>query len=115
MFYEINTIHMVKKQDHQISNVANHTNMKRDLITVAVEYALLQMGPPELEKVETRLQNDYNCKIGDCLEHPEYLKRILCDLFGNCYQDILDSIEQVIKDANIDNQVDEFVMVLRSK
>ncbi|HSB50403.1 MAG TPA: hypothetical protein VLC72_03625 [Nitrosopumilaceae archaeon] len=115
MFHPSNTIQRVKKQDHQINNVANHTNMKRDLITVAVEYALLQMGTPELEKVETRLANDYNCKIGDCLEHPEYLKSILCDLFGNSYQDILDSIEQVIKDANIDNQVEEFVMVLRSK
>lgn len=115
MFHPLDTIHRVKKKEYQINNVANHTNVNRDLITVAVEYALLQMGTPELEKVETRLQNDYNCKIGDCLEHPEYLKRILCDLFGNCYQDILDSIEQVIKDANVDNQVDEFLMVLRSK
>lgn len=115
MFYQFNTIRRVKKQDYEINNVANHTNVKRDLITVAVEYALLQMGPPELEKVETRLANDYNCKIGDCLEHPEYLKRILSDLFGHCYQDILDNIEQVIKDANTDSQVEEFVMVLRSK
>ena len=93
----------------------NHSNPKRDLITVAVEYALLQMGPPELDKVEARLREDYNCAIGDCLEHPEYLKQILCDLFGYCYQDILDSIEQVFKDANLNDQVEEFVTVLRAK
>lgn len=93
----------------------NHSNPKRDLITVAVEYALLQMGTPELDKVESRLRSDYNCTIGDCLEHPEYLKQILCDLFGYCYQDILGSIEQVFKDASLEDQVDEFIMVLRSK
>jgi hypothetical protein len=93
----------------------NHKSMQRDLITVAVEYALLQMGTPELEKVESRLLNDYNCKIGDCLEHPEYLKRILGDLFGYCYQDILDNIDQVLKDAGINHTVDKFFMVLKSK
>ena len=93
----------------------DNQNSKKDLITIAVEYALLQMGPPELDKVTTRLREDYNCTIGDCLEHPEYLKRILCDLFGYCYQDILDNIEQVFKDASLENEVDDFVMVLRSK
>lgn len=93
----------------------NHTNSKQDLITVAVEYALLQMGTPELDKVESRLREDYNCTIGDCLEHPEYLKRVLCDLFGYCYQDILDNIEQVFKDAKIEDDVEEFYQVLRTK
>ncbi len=33
----------------------NHTNMKRELITVAVEHALLQIGSPELEMVEYQI------------------------------------------------------------
>ena len=94
----------------------NPPNMKRELVIIAVEHALLQMGVPELEKVESRLKNDYNCKIGDCLEHPEYLKRILCDLFGYCYQDILDTIEKVIKDGSgLNAEVEEFLTVLKSK
>ncbi|HET6518108.1 MAG TPA: hypothetical protein VFG25_07825 [Nitrosopumilaceae archaeon] len=93
----------------------NHTNSKRDLITVAVEYALLQMGTPELDKVESRLREDYNCTIGDCLEHPEYLKQVLCDLFGYCYQDILDNIEQVFKDTKIKDEVEGFYQVLKTK
>ncbi len=52
----------------------DHTDMNQELITVAVEHALLQMGNPELEMVEYQLKNDYNCTIRDCLEHPEYLK-----------------------------------------
>ena len=95
--------------------MSDQNNSNRDLVTVAVEYALLQMGTLELEKVESCLMNDYNCKIGDCLEHPEYLKQILCDLFGYCYQDILDNIEQVIKDVSRSNKVDNFIMVMKSK
>ena len=33
----------------------NHTNMKRELITVTVEHALLQIGSPELEMVEYQI------------------------------------------------------------
>ena len=46
----------------------------RDFMRFAVEKALLELGDPELEKVVSKLQEDYNCKIVDCLEHPEFLK-----------------------------------------
>lgn len=93
----------------------DHTNTERELITVAVEHALLQMGKPELEMVEYQLKNDYNCTIGDCLEHPEYLKQVLNQLFGYCCEDILSTIEYVIKGGSIDSQVNKFLTVLNSK
>lgn len=92
----------------------NYKDTQKDLITVAVEAALLEMGPPELEKVEFRLKNDYNCKIKDCLDHPEYLKHILCDLFGYCYNDILTTITKIIEGDNTNGQVGEFLIVLKS-
>ena len=88
---------------------------RADLATIAIEHALLQMGTPELEKVKSRLKADYNITIGGCADHPEYLKQILCDLFGYCYQDILDDIKQVFKDIDMKCQMDEFYNVLRVK
>lgn len=93
----------------------NHTDMKRELITVAVEHALLQMGIPELDRVESRLRNDYNCTIEDCLEHPEYLKQVLNELFGYCYEDILDTIKRIVRDESVSVRVEEFLMVLSTK
>jgi len=90
----------------------NHTNMERELITVAVKHALLQMGTAELEMVEYQLKNDYNCTIGECLEHPGHLKQVLNQLFGFCCEDILSTIEYVIKGGNIDSQVKKFLTVL---
>ncbi len=90
----------------------DHTNMERELITVAVEHALLQMGTAELEMVEYSLKNDYNSTIRDCLEHPEYLKQVLKELFGYCCEDILSTIEYVVKGGNIDSQAKKFLTVL---
>ena len=92
-----------------------HTNMERELITVAVEHALRQMGTAELEIVEYQLKNDYNCTNGDCLEHPGYLKQVLNQLFGYCCEDILSTIEYVVKGGNIDSQAKKFLTVLNSK
>lgn len=93
----------------------NHTNMNRELITVAVEHALLQMGKAELEIVEYQLKNDFNCSIRDSLEHPEYLKQVLKQLFGYCCEDILSTIEYVVKGGNVDSQVKKFLTILKSK
>ena len=92
-----------------------HQNSPSDLITIAIEYALLQMGPPELEKVKSCLKDDYAATIEDCFDHPESLKQILSDLFGYCYQDILDDIKQVFKDIDVEYQMKEFYTVLKVK
>ncbi len=92
----------------------DHTNMNRELITVAVEHALLQMGTAELEMVESRLRDDYNCTIRDCLDHPEYLKQVLNELFGYCCEDILSTIEYVIRGGNIHSQIEKFLTVLKT-
>ena len=91
-----------------------YTNMNQELITVAVEHALLQMGNAELEMVERSLKRDYNCTIRDCLNHPEYLKQVLKELFGYCCEDILSTIEYVIKGGHTNIQIEKFLMVLKT-
>ncbi len=91
----------------------DHTNMERELITVAVEHALLQMGSAELDLVKHSLKTDYNCTIGDCFEHPEYLKQVLNQLFGYCCEDILSTIEYVIRGGNI-YHFEKFLTVMKT-
>ena len=88
--------------------------MQQELITVVVEHALLELGNIELEEVQTRLKNDYKCEIGDCLEHPEYLKQILNQLFSYCCEDIFSTIEYVVRGGNIDSQIEKFLTVLKT-
>ena len=84
----------------------------RNLVSVAVEHALLEMGSLELEKVENKLKDDYQCTIADTANHPEYLKKVLCELFGKSYQDILDTIHEVLKQSETQEHVQNFLTVL---
>ncbi len=64
----------------------------RELVQVVVEHSILDMGVPELEKIKERLMEDYNLTTADSLDHPEYIKEVLRDLFGNSYRDILNTM-----------------------
>jgi hypothetical protein len=86
--------------------------MNKTLIELVVEKVLLKIGYPELELVTFRLKDDYNCEISDCLEHPEYLKTILCDLFGNCHYDIVDSIQTTLQQTSMEKPITDFLSVI---
>jgi len=83
-----------------------------ELITLSVEHALLKMGTPELELVQSRLKNKYNCEISDCFQHPEYLKKILKDVFGDAYQDILKSIDERLQKSSMDKPIEQFLTIM---
>lgn len=86
----------------------------RELVEVAVEHALVTMGSPELEKVRVMLKEEYGVTIADSLDHPEYLKKILCELFGNAYQDIIDTIYSVIDSDKEERIVKDFLYVMEN-
>ena len=90
----------------------NDKEMIEELITLSVEHALLKMGNPELELVKSRLKKEYNCEISDSLKHPEYLKKILNELFGNAYQDILKTINDRLQKTSMDKPIIQFLTVM---
>lgn len=90
----------------------NDKEMIEELITLSVEHALLKMGNPELELVKSRLKEEYNCEISDSLKHPEYLKKILNELFGNAYQDILKTINERLQKTSMDKPIVQFLTVM---
>ena len=87
-------------------------DMSKTLIELAVEKSLLKMGHPELKLVTSRLKSDFNCNISDCLEHPEYLKKVLKDIFGNCHYDIIDSINVSLKMTSMEKPITNFLEVI---
>lgn len=88
-------------------------NMEKELIRLAVEMALLRMGPPELDKVTSMLKSNYSLDIEDCLTYPETLKQVLCELYGNCYSEIYESIIVTLNTETEDKAIKKFITVLR--
>jgi hypothetical protein len=70
--------------------------VNKALLTFCIEIVLLRMGKPQYEKVLSKLEKDYHCYLPDCDENPEFLKRVLQDLFGNAYSDILNEIKKEV-------------------
>lgn len=87
--------------------------LNKSVASMAVEKALLEMGKLELDMVVSRLKKDFDLNLLNCLYHPEPLKQILCELFGDSYTDILSSIDESFKKLTIDIELDSFLRVLK--
>jgi hypothetical protein len=82
------------------------------LFTIAVEDTLNEMGGPMVEMVTYRLFKEYKCSIPDCLEHPEYLKNILNQVFGYANIVVISKIRKNLGEFGQERSVGEFLKVL---
>ena len=87
----------------------------KSVASASVEKALLEMGKFELDSVVYRLKENYSSEISDCLDHPEYLKQILCELFGNSHEVILKSIHESFTKTMMEQPLTDFLAVLDCK
>ncbi|CAE6497121.1 MAG: hypothetical protein QXE84_04150 [Candidatus Nitrosotenuis sp.] len=86
--------------------------IKKALVAFTIEKALLEMGEPVFQKVTEILKNDYNCYVPDCYDHPEYLKRVLADLYGNAHTAIISSIKENLREFSHQTPVQKFLVAL---
>ncbi len=89
------------------------SEIKKALVAFAIEKTLLGLGEPVYQKVTKILKNDYNCYLPDCYDHPEYLKRILLDLYGDAHMTIINSITSDLAEFSTHGSVQKFVLALR--
>lgn len=82
------------------------------MIVGAIEKSLLEIGKPDLNKVKQRLMDDYNRTFSDCFEEPEFLARILKDIYGKAHVTIIDSIKKNLKNMSGSKPVQEFLKII---
>lgn len=80
------------------------------MVVLAIEYTLLQLGMPTLEKVQEKLRAEYNCSLSDCYAHPEYLNKVLKDLFGPAHLEIVKSISKYLEEFTYQKPISEFLL-----
>jgi hypothetical protein len=88
-------------------------NARIALVVLAIEKALLEIGKPTYDEVLGKLAQDYNCYLSDCYEHPEYLSRVLKDLYGQCRMEIIKSIEQFLVEMKEYEDIQGFIIKIR--
>ena len=74
--------------------LSNDENVEKGLMMYAVEKSFLDLKEDALDKVTENLKNNFNCYLPDCLEKPEYLKKILDELYPDLSDMIIIKIKQ---------------------
>ncbi len=73
----------------------------------------MRRGGPQYQQVLAGLERDYECKIFDCYEHPEYLKAVLQDVYSNDYQTVVDDLIVELDEMATQKEIEEFLKLLR--
>ena len=94
------------------SDIDNNKILLKSLVSLSIEKTLLGIGKPEYEKVVNKLREDHKCSLPDCFDNPEYLKRVLCDLFGKSYDCILECIKENLAKFKSEELVQKFLTVM---
>ncbi|MBI1828014.1 MAG: hypothetical protein HY222_04300 [Thaumarchaeota archaeon] len=92
---------------------ATDNEIKKALVFKSVEKVLLNIGEPVLEEVTGRLYENYKCHLPDCYEHPEYLARILKDLFGAVHLHIIKLINKELEEFSYQKPIEAFLNIIR--
>jgi hypothetical protein len=87
-------------------------NAMKALVTLAIEKTLLNIGKPVYDNVIDRLDKKYQCYMPDCFEKPEYLKAVLKELYVESYNEIVNSIQQELKEFVDNKRIERFLQVL---
>ena len=79
------------------------------MVVLAIEHTLLKTSVNTLEKVQAELYQKFNCDISECYEHPEYLNKVLKDLFGVSQHEISKNVNQYLNEFSYQEQISEFL------
>ena len=89
-------------------------NVHKALVALAVETVLFNIGKPAHDEVLGRLVKDHKCYFPDCYEHPEYLKKILQDIYGNRAVTIIELIRKQLDGFETQKGIDTFIAIISS-
>lgn len=86
--------------------------LRKAIVSLAVEKVLRDIGDPVYEKVIKQLSKDHRCYLPDCYEHPEYLNTVLKKIFGNSYVTIAETIKKELDSQIMEKPVEIFVSAI---
>lgn len=83
-------------------------------VSISVENTLREIGKFEFRKILDMLKENYNVSLSDCYDNPEFLKKILKDLFGNSYESIIATLEKNLDGLVLLEPIKEFLTVMKN-
>ncbi|MEW6043709.1 MAG: response regulator [Thermoproteota archaeon] len=88
------------------------TDAKKALVSFTITETLLEISPTATNEAGDRLYTKYGCYFSDCLEHPEYLKDILYEIFGEGSSSVIKIIRSKLEKLEDQQPISNFLSVL---
>ena len=88
-------------------------NGTKTMVILAIEHTLLKISNSTLEEVQAKLYQEYKCGIQDCYEHPEYLNKVLKDLFGAASKEVILDVNLYLDEFAYKRPIAEFLNKIR--
>ena len=85
--------------------------IKKALVSLVIETTLLEIGKETYDAVVHTLYEKYHCYLPDCYEHPEYLKEILKELYGNAHHVVVEKIKKQLGEFSYSESIANFVKI----
>ncbi len=88
------------------------STIKKGLVGLSIQKALLDVGQPILDEVTKRLEKEYKCYIFDCYDKPEILCNILNEMYGKSSKSIVYSIKRNLEEFSNQEQIRRFLVAI---
>lgn len=102
----------VEELQGQMRTVVQPNKFQNALVSFVIYETLRQAGESIVDEVGNRLYAKYGSYFADCLEHPEYLRDILREIFGDACKPIMDAIKEKLVDHTEQKQISNFLVIL---
>jgi len=89
-----------------------NNQVHKALVTLAIEQTLTEIGKPMLEKVCSKLFHEHHCYLPDCYENPQYLNKVLKEIFGASYKVVVEAIGDNLRENLAQNSVKRFLEII---
>jgi hypothetical protein len=87
----------------------------KNTLIICVEMVLMKRGNTQYNMVQAKLNSLYDCWIYQCVDHPEYLRDVLKEVYKNEYHSIIDEISmETDRITNFDKFKSNFFKILMS-
>ena len=64
----------------------------KENLALSIEVVLMRRGGPEFQMVLAKLKNNFNLDIINCYEKPEYLRKVLKEVYREDFKSVVEEI-----------------------
>jgi hypothetical protein len=85
----------------------------KENLALSIEVVLMRRGGPEYQMVLAKLKNNFNLDIINCYEKPEYLRKVLKEVYREDFKSVVEEIIWELGEYSQEQKITGFLDALK--